>query len=86
MGRRAIPPDTPCGYCFEDWATVWDHILPRARGGRTRQANLMPACRACNVWFADRVFPSIEAKREARRQWLRALARETARAQRGGVV
>jgi hypothetical protein len=86
----AIPVDTPCGYCFEEWATVWDHILPRTAGGKTRRQNLMPACVACNAWFSNRVFDSIEAKREARRQHLRMLARDLARgtvdAERGGAL
>lgn len=84
--QRAIPPDTPCGYCFDDWATVWDHIRPYSAGGRSQPANLMPSCRACNAWFSDHVYPSIEAKREARRQFLRALERETARSTRGGSI
>jgi len=46
----------------------------------------MPSCRACNAWFSDHVYPSIEAKREARRQFLRALERETARSTRGGSI
>jgi hypothetical protein len=63
IGRR-IPRNTPCGYCFEKWATCWDHIIPYSLGGPTNTDNLMPACRACNAMLSDKVFDSIEEKRE----------------------
>src|ERR1051325_5055731 len=63
VGRR-IPRNTPCGYCFEKWATCWDHIIPYSLGGPTHTDNLMPACRACNSMLSDKVFNSIEEKRE----------------------
>ena len=28
MTTRRIPDGTPCGYCFDEWATVWDHLQP----------------------------------------------------------
>lgn len=62
--HKPIPRHTPCGYCFEKWATCWDHILPFSAGGPTTDENLMPACRACNGVLSDKVFDSIEEKRE----------------------
>lgn len=61
---RRIPRNTPCGYCFEKWATCWDYIIPYSIGGPTDSNNLMPSCRACNGMFHDKVFDSIEEKRE----------------------
>ena len=67
MGVRSshavIPRYTPCGYCFEEFARVWDHIIPWSRGGRTTASNLMPSCRLCNSLLSDFVFDSIEDRR-----------------------
>lgn len=60
---KRIPKYTPCGYCFSQWATVWDHIIPFSYGGRTIDDNLYPSCRACNAIASDKVFDSIEEKR-----------------------
>jgi hypothetical protein len=71
--RAAIP----CGYCFQEWAYCYDHILPVAHGGTNRKSNLYPACRRCNALLSDKVFGSLEEKREyvqtelkARGEWL----------------
>jgi len=61
---RRIPDGTPCGYCFNEWATVWDHLQPWSKQGKTIPANLYPACRRCNALLAALSFPSIEEKRE----------------------
>lgn len=37
-----------CAYCGAT-ATTLDHVLPLARGGLTISANLIPACRSCNL-------------------------------------
>ena len=40
--------DCCCAYCGEVADTL-DHVLPVARGGATVRANLVPACRGCNL-------------------------------------
>ena len=55
---------TPCGYCFNTWADTRDHLIPQSYGGRTSADNLYPACRRCNSVLSNKVFESIEAKRE----------------------
>lgn len=62
--QRRIPKETPCGYCFEEWATCWDHIIPYTYGGSIDPENLMPSCRLCNAFCHDKVFDSIEEKRQ----------------------
>jgi 5-methylcytosine-specific restriction endonuclease McrA len=37
-----------CAYCGAA-ATTLDHVLPLSRGGLTIRANLIPACRSCNL-------------------------------------
>lgn len=61
---KPIPRNTPCGYCFKRWARCWDHIIPWSAGGLSDQDNLMPSCRGCNGLLSDKVFTSIEEKRE----------------------
>jgi 5-methylcytosine-specific restriction endonuclease McrA len=46
-----------CGYCgrpgaFEE--LTYDHVVPRARGGKTVWENVVTACRACNSKKGDR--------------------------------
>ena len=55
--------DTPCGYCFQEWATEWDHIIPWSKGGSSHSDNLMPACRWCNRHLSDKRFWDVQAKR-----------------------
>lgn len=46
-----------CQYCGADVArpdATYDHVLPRAAGGRTRWDNMVLACRPCNQFKADR--------------------------------
>jgi 5-methylcytosine-specific restriction endonuclease McrA len=41
-----------CQYCAEEYKThelTFDHVIPRARGGRTCWENIVAACRDCNV-------------------------------------
>lgn len=44
------PPDVvvKCVYCGGP-AEQMDHVTPKSRGGRTTLANLVPACRQCNM-------------------------------------
>lgn len=65
----ALPELTPCGYCFSAWADTWDHIIPVSHGGRSTPENLMPACKSCNSFLNDKVFDSIEEKREYVRKY-----------------
>jgi len=55
---------TPCGYCYEREATVYDHMIPRSFGGTNDLSNLMPSCQPCNGLLGDKVFDSIQARRE----------------------
>ena len=50
-----------CAYCSTCDAHTLDHVVPRRQGGRTVRANLVAACRRCNmhkgsehwkVWFS----------------------------------
>ena len=43
-----------CGYCGKPGETK-DHILPRARGGKTEWENLVWACKPCNSHKADKL-------------------------------
>jgi hypothetical protein len=55
--RRALPAKLrqevlwsgPCAYCGYDLPTQVDHVIPRSRGGSDDRANLVPACRDCNM-------------------------------------
>lgn len=60
---RKVPPLTPCGYCFQDWAVLWDHLVPCVAGGRNSSSNLYPSCARCNGILGDKMFDSLEAKR-----------------------
>lgn len=42
-----------CAYCGEYGDTI-DHIVPRARGGRSTWGNMTAACRDCNSRKADK--------------------------------
>jgi hypothetical protein len=64
MTTRRIPDGTPCGYCFDEWATVWDHLQPWSKRGKSVPSNLYPSCRRCNALLSSLSFPSIEEKRE----------------------
>jgi 5-methylcytosine-specific restriction endonuclease McrA len=46
-----------CQYCKEGKAVkdlTFDHVLPRAQGGKTSWTNIVTACRACNHRKEDR--------------------------------
>ena len=67
MGHRRYlaPPgfNTPCGYCFENEATGWDHLIPVSAGGLDNTDNLFPSCKICNSLLSNFIFETIEAKR-----------------------
>jgi 5-methylcytosine-specific restriction endonuclease McrA len=67
-----------CAYCgCQPEKVTLDHVIPKAKGGTTHRANLVPACAGCNVaknhcdvwaWYHDQ--PFFCADRSARiRQW-----------------
>lgn len=52
--RRSIllRDDFRCQYCGEEFSSeelTYDHVVPRARGGRTEWANIVAACVRCNA-------------------------------------
>lgn len=61
----------PCGYCFEEWADCYDHIMPISRGGTNRKSNLYPACNRCNGLVCALLFETLEEKRDYIRQQLK---------------
>jgi hypothetical protein len=54
----------PCGYCFQEWATGYDHLVPYSKGGQTIDSNLYPCCKRCNSLLHNKEFDSITEKRE----------------------
>ena len=71
--------DGACAYCgCEPEKITLDHVTPKAKGGTTDRANLVPACAECNVsknhcdvWAWYHAQPFHTAAREERiRSWL----------------
>ena len=67
-----IKPGTICGYCFQRFATGYDHLVPISYGGGIvhSASNLYPSCGRCNSILGNLIFPTVEAKREYVRQKL----------------
>lgn len=42
-----------CVYCGNTQHLTLDHVIPKAKGGRTHWTNLVTACRACNAKKGD---------------------------------
>jgi 5-methylcytosine-specific restriction endonuclease McrA len=45
-----------CGYCLKELKlheTTLDHIIPRAKGGRTMWSNMVSSCKKCNAKKGD---------------------------------
>jgi 5-methylcytosine-specific restriction endonuclease McrA len=91
-GRRILERDQyRCQYCgldgmasYENSLTMTvDFVHPRAKKGKKAPANLVAACRPCNVIKGNRIFPSLaEAKayvlkrrEELRKEWETEVAR-----------
>lgn len=58
--------DGACGYCgkiLDKSTTTRDHIIPRARGGRTQTDNLMLCCITCNNQKRDLDLEDFRAER-----------------------
>ena len=64
--------ETICGYCFDRMATGYDHILPVSFRVDNTDSNLYPSCRRCNSIAYNKIFNSLEEKREYVRQRLKA--------------
>jgi 5-methylcytosine-specific restriction endonuclease McrA len=47
--REEVLWSGPCAYCGYDAPTQVDHVMPLSRGGTDDRANLVPACRPCNM-------------------------------------
>jgi 5-methylcytosine-specific restriction endonuclease McrA len=43
-----------CGQAFTAPELTFDHVVPRARGGRTEWTNIVSSCLGCNALKADR--------------------------------
>lgn len=54
----------PCGYCFQEWATGYDHLLPFSYREDNRDSNLYPCCKRCNLLLSNKMFTTITEKRE----------------------
>lgn len=63
-----------CQYCGATGEMTFDHVIPRASGGRTTWENVVAACPACNLAKADK---SLKAARMSLRK---PVARPTAEA------
>jgi hypothetical protein len=61
--RKKVPADTPCAYCFSDWASGWDHFIPVSYRVINSAWNLIPSCKRCNCIAGNRMFNSVEEKR-----------------------
>jgi len=58
--------DGCCAYCgCQPEKVTLDHVVPKARGGTTERANLVPACAGCNgsknhsdvwTWYGSQSF------------------------------
>ena len=44
-----------CGNGFRAEDLTFDHVIPRARGGRTTWENVVAACAPCNLWKGHRL-------------------------------
>jgi 5-methylcytosine-specific restriction endonuclease McrA len=71
--------DGACAYCgCRPEKVTLDHVIPKAKGGTTDRANLVPACSSCNVsknhcdvwvWYKNQAFYCV--KKEAKiKIWL----------------
>ena len=64
--RRSIFDEWPeCAYCGRSKPSTLDHVVPKARGGKTTKENLIAACGDCNIlkssedwycWFRSQDF------------------------------
>jgi hypothetical protein len=71
-----------CFYCRKEIATTIDHVVPYSWDGVNDIENLVPACVLCNCIASDKMFDSVEHKRQyilkqrAKRSNMRAICLE----------
>jgi hypothetical protein len=53
-----------CYYCRKEIATTIDHVVPYSWDGDNRLDNLVPACVLCNCLASNKMFDSVEHKRQ----------------------
>ena len=53
-----------CYYCREEIATTIDHIVPYSWDGDNQLDNLVPACMLCNCIASNKMFDTLEQKRQ----------------------
>lgn len=61
--REGIIWSGPCAYCGDLAPDQVDHVIPLSRGGTHDRANLVPACKPCNM---DKLDFTLEEWREWR--------------------
>ncbi|MGH8775071.1 MAG: HNH endonuclease [Jiangellaceae bacterium] len=64
---KAIPVrGQPCALAYPGictgWATVRDHIIPKAAGGSDDASNVQPACAACNGSKGAKIAEELRAR------------------------
>jgi 5-methylcytosine-specific restriction endonuclease McrA len=58
-----------CQYCGKKFAAndlTFDHLIPRAKGGKTEWTNIVMACEACNARKADKM-PEFSGRKGTKR-------------------
>lgn len=63
-GRLVEMHGALCFYCREEIATTIDHITPWSWDFDDEITNLVPACPLCNMLASDKLFESVEHKRQ----------------------
>jgi 5-methylcytosine-specific restriction endonuclease McrA len=53
-----------CFYCHKEIATTIDHVVPYSYDQDNGIENLVPACTLCNALASDKMFESVEHKRQ----------------------
>src|SRR5688500_7331680 len=53
-----------CYYCRKEIATTIDHVVPYSWDAVNDIENLVPACALCNCLAGDKIFDSVEKKRQ----------------------
>jgi len=54
-----------CQYCYQEFPTnnlTFDHVIPRAHGGKTEWTNIVTACHPCNSKKANKLLSEIDMK------------------------
>jgi 5-methylcytosine-specific restriction endonuclease McrA len=62
-----------CGRVFPTTELTWDHVLPKARGGKTEWENIVTCCIECNRKKGGRIPSEVSMsliKKPSRPEWL----------------